>query len=209
MTERNGQYHKKIVGLSRLSRVFLENNLFLKKYLRRFFYREQDIEDVVQETYIKACNADKASNIDHPKAYLFRIAKNLALNELDKRSRRMTDFIEECEAANIAELSESLEEQMQAEQSVDLYCRAAAMLPERCRGVYLLRKVHGLSHNEIATRLGITPSAVAKHLTKGMLKCQKYIEMGGDQSDRSPVELELGLQLGGNEGQGKEESNDG
>ena len=107
-----------------------------------------------------------------PKAYLFRIAKNLALDELDRRSRKMTDFIEECEAASMVELSENMDEQIQAEQSVLLHCKAATMLPKRCREVYLLRKVHGLSHKEIAARLDISLSAVGKHLTKGMLRRQ-------------------------------------
>ena len=165
-----------------MSHSFLENNLFLKKFLKRFLYQDQDIEDVVQETYIKACNAEKIRDIEHPKAYLFSIAKNLALNELGRKSRKMTDFIEECEAANLAEPTESLEEHLQAEESVALYCRAASQLPERCRSVYLLRKVHGLSHKEIADHLGISLSAVSKHLTKGMLSCQHYIERAGEQA---------------------------
>ena len=193
---------KKMAGLSRLSHTFLENSIFLKKYLRRFLYREQDIEDVVQETYLKACNVDSSKDINHPKAYLFRIAKNLALDELDRRSRQRTDFIEECEAANIAEPAENMDEQLQAEQSVILHCQAAAMLPPRCREVYLLRKVHGLSHKEIAARLDISLSAVGKHLTTGMLKCQKYIEMEGGQST---VDFESRLQARNNLSQGREE----
>ena len=191
MTEIKGQKDSRLTGMSRVSYVFLENSTFLKKFLRRFLYQDQDIEDVVQETYIKACKAERIKDIGHPKAYLFSIAKNLALNELGRKSRKMTDFIEECEAANMAEPSESLEEYIQAEESVALYCKAASLLPERCRRVYLLRKVHGLSHKEIAERLDISLSAVSKHLSKGMLSCQKYIEKGGDQT---PTEFELRLQ---------------
>ena len=191
MTQSKHSNDSRLTGMSRVSHVFLENSTFLKKFLKRFLYQDQDIEDVVQETYIKACNAERTKNIEHPKAYLFSIAKNLALNELGRKSRKMTDFIEECEAANMAEPSESLEEHIQAEESVVLYCQAASQLPERCRRVYLLRKVHGLSHKEIADRLDISLSAVSKHLTKGMLSCQKYIEKGGEQP---PSEFELRLQ---------------
>ena len=190
MTQSKHSNDSRLTGMSRVSHVFLENSTFLKKFLKRFLYQDQDIEDVVQETYIKACNAERTKNIEHPKAYLFSIAKNLALNELGRKSRKMTDFIEECEAANMAEPSESLEEHVQAEESVVLYCQAASQLPERCRRVYLLRKVHGLSHKEIADRLDISLSAVSKHLTKGMLSCQKYIEKGGEQP---PSEFELRL----------------
>ena len=191
MTESKRQKDSRLTGMSGVSRVFLENNIFLKKFLKGFLYQDQDIEDVVQETYIKACNAERKKDIEHPKAYLFSIAKNLALNELGRKSRKMTDFIEECEAANMAEPSESLEEHLQAEESVTHYCNAVSQLPERCRRVYLLRKVHGLSHKEIAACLDISLSAVAKHLSKGMLSCQKYIEQAGHQP---PSEFELRLQ---------------
>jgi RNA polymerase sigma factor (sigma-70 family) len=182
MVERNSQNSIGLSGISKVSRVFLENNRFLKKFLRRFLYQVQDIEDVVQETYIKACSAEQYKDIEHPKAFLFSIAKNLALNELDRKSRQMTDSIEECEAANVAQGVENLEEEVQAQQSVTLYCQAVAALPKRCRQVYLLRKVHGLSHKEIAARLGISLSAVAKHLKNGVMSCHKHIKKANTQA---------------------------
>ncbi|MDA9095865.1 RNA polymerase sigma factor [Porticoccaceae bacterium] len=190
----SSEKNSRLTGMSRVSHVFLENNLFLKKFLKRFLYQDQDIEDIVQETYIKACKAEKTKDIEHPKAYLFSIAKNLALNELGRKSRKMTDFIEECEAANMAEPTESLEEHLQAEESAALYCQAVAQLPERCRRVYLLRKVHGLSHKDIADRLDISLSAVAKHLSKGMLSCQKHIAQAGT-STPAGVELRLPMRV--------------
>lgn len=182
MRERKHQISNGITGISR---AFLENNTFLKKFLRRFLCQVQDIEDVVQETYVKAYIAEQHKSIAYPKAYLFSIAKNLALNELDRKSRQMTDSIEECKAANMTESVENLEEEVQAQQSVILHCQAVAALPERCRRVYLLRKVHGMSHKEIAACLGISLSMVAKHLKTGVMNCQRYIEKASVQASPS------------------------
>jgi len=72
---------------------------------------------------------------------------------------------------------------LEAQQSLGLYCEAVAALPERCRRVYLLRRVHGLRQQEIATSLGISLRMVEKHLQKGTLECRAFIRARqGDQS---------------------------
>jgi len=81
--------------ISGVSSAFVENIDFLKNFLKRFLSREEDIEDVSQEAYLKAYNIEQKSDIDNPKAYLFRVAKNVALNELNRKSRQMTVYIED------------------------------------------------------------------------------------------------------------------
>lgn len=163
-------------GLTGISRIFLENSTFLKKFLTKFLNREQDIEDVAQEAYLKAYSAEQdRGEIEQPKAFLFSIAKNLALNELTRKSRQMTRSIELCQQAMSEESPSNIENEVQAQQSLGIYCEAVAALPEKCRRVYLLRKVHGLRHKEIAKRLGISLSAVEKHLRNGSISCRNYI----------------------------------
>jgi len=70
--------------MSLISKVFIENNTSLKKFLTRFLKSEHDIEDLVQEVYIKAHIAGSKQEIRQPKGFLFSIAKNLALNELNR-----------------------------------------------------------------------------------------------------------------------------
>ena len=172
-----------ISGLSLISSTFISQATFLKKLISRYLEREQDIEDVVQEAYLKAYIAEQQKGeIEHPRAFLFSIAKNLAINELNRKSRQMTTYIEECQVGTIRESGASLEQEIEGNQSVAHYCEAVAGLPEKCRRVYLLRKVHGLKHQEIADRLGITRSAVEKHLSVGMLRCsEKLLQLGGEK----------------------------
>ena len=136
---------------------------------------EQRVEDIVQDVYIKAFHAEKEKAIEHPKAYLFAVAKNLALNELTKKCRQLTSYIEECSPVEQEEEGASLESEVEADRSFELYCKAVAELPEKCRQVYLLRKVHGLKHKEIAKHLGISLSSVEKHLKLGAESCRDYL----------------------------------
>ncbi len=169
-----------------ISTVWLENNTFLKKFLRGFLNREQDIEDVVQETYLKAFTAEKEREIEQPKAFLFSIAKNLALNELNRKSRQMTGYIEECQSEISLGKTATTEHEIEAEQSLGKYCQAVASLPEKSRKVYLLRKVHGLKHKEIAEHLGISLSSVEKHLKLGLEVCRNYMR---EQNTENSAEI--------------------
>jgi RNA polymerase sigma-70 factor (ECF subfamily) len=156
--------------------AFVEHSLFLKKFLARYFASAQDIEDVAQEAYLRAFAAEQKKRIEQPKAFLFRIAKNVALNELTRKSHQITDFIEEVSASVVLDKEVSAEEETDAQEQVGLYCEAVAALPEKCRHVFLLRKVHGLSHKEIASHMSLSVSSVEKYLRQGVLACRAFID---------------------------------
>jgi RNA polymerase sigma-70 factor (ECF subfamily) len=162
--------------LSGVSGIFWEQNTFLKKFLARFLNREQDIEDVAQEAYLKAYSAEQErGEIEQPKAFLFSIAKNLALNELTRKSRKITSYIEECQEGLVNEAEIGADLVVEGQEHLGVYCEAVASLPEKCRKIYLLRKVHGLPHKEIAARLGVSLSMVEKQLRIGVLSCREHV----------------------------------
>ncbi len=190
MTTKNDSKNDSSGGLSGVSRAFLEHNIFLKKFIAGFLQREQDIEDVVQEAYLKAFSVEQdRGEITQPKAFLFTIAKNIALNELNRKSRQMTDYIEDCQVSFSAESTTTTENEIEAQQALSIYCEAIVALPEKCRHVYLLRKVHGLPHKEIAQRLSISLSSVEKHLRVGSISCRNYIRTRTNEysPDKLPV----------------------
>lgn len=159
-----------------VSGMFLEHATFLKRFLAKFLSSEQDIEDVAQEAFLKAYSAEQdKGSIEQPKAFLFSIAKNLALNELTRKSRQMTDYLEDCQSGLSLESQTTVENEVEADISIGLYCEAVANLPEKCRRVYLLRKVHGFSHSEICSRLGVSRSTVEKYISMGSISCRDYI----------------------------------
>ena len=176
--------------LSAVTQAFMEHNTYLKAFLRRFIQRPQDIEDIAQEAYIRAYKVEQGSTIDHPKTLIFTIAKNVALNELRSKARRVTDYIEESQTATEAGTA-TTEEELVALERLELYCSAVDDLPEKCRRVYLLRKVHGLSHKDISERLDITVRTVERHLAKGVLKCRAYMREQDEFSEAGNSHLSL------------------
>ena len=169
------------MSLSAVTDAFVEHGNYLKAFLRRFLHRPQDIEDIAQEAFIRAFSVEQNADIDHPKTLLFTIAKNIALNELRSKARRVTDYMEECQTAPET-LAATTEEEVLGLEQLEAYCSAVDKLPEQCRRVYLLRKVHGLSHKEIASRLNITVRSVERHLAKGVLRCREQVQTEGQNS---------------------------
>jgi RNA polymerase sigma-70 factor (ECF subfamily) len=161
--------------VSAITHAFIENSVFIKSFLRRFLNSQHDIEDVAQQAYLKAYSAEQKKSIEHPKSYLFTIAKNIAINELTKKSNRVTEYLEECDNSVSIAPSPTLESEIEAEQSLGIYCEAVAALPEACRRIFLLRKVHGLKQTEIADTLGVSLRNVEMHLQKGTLKCREFV----------------------------------
>ncbi len=174
-----------------ISSAYLKNKSSLGRFLRRFLDSAEDIDDALHETFIKAYQAERSVSIKSPRAFLFRTAKNLALNQLESKRAQRTGNL-----ANIAELSVSnghekgLELNAIIEEQLELALLAIANLPPRIREVYVLKKVHGLKQKEIAVQLGIAESTVEKHIAKGLMLISK--EFYVDEKDH-PSQQETGV----------------
>ena len=164
--------------------AFKTCEMALKRYLARYLHRREDIEDMVQETYLRAHKATHKRWVEYPKAYLFKVARTVALSELSKKMRQMTDYLEEMPAEEPGSEG-SIDEELIAEQRLSLYCDAIAELPPQCRRVFLMRKVQGMSHKDIAKELAITTSAVERNITRGVFQFQRYV----NHRDREQVPL--------------------
>lgn len=163
--------------------AFVRNRVALRSFISRFMISKHDIDDVSQETFLRAYKAEQNMQIDQPKAFLFRIAKNLMLSEFSKKSRKITDYIEDFEYSEVLLGEESLEANLMAQQKLGIFCEAVASLPPQCRRAVLMRKIYGMPVKEIARRLKISISTTEKHLTKGVRQCNAIIAERYDEAD--------------------------
>ena len=162
--------------------VYEEHLSVLKRFVLRLVRSQNDVDDVVQEAFLRAYNAENLANAENkkailqPRSYLFRVAKNVALNQLRQKSNRPTDFLEDLEANDHMASEFTLEDEVLAQERLGIHCAAVAALPPKCRKVYLMRKVYGMTYKAIADALGISVSSVETHLERGFDKCDAYVE---------------------------------
>ncbi len=154
---------------------FLRYESFLKRFIRKFLPRQEDVEEVVQESFLKAYATELQRPIEQPKSFLFQIARNEALSRLRKQSSRIVEYIEEIDASLAAETSATVEEQMEQRQLLGVLCDGVATLPLQCRRAFLLRMVYGMSHKEVAGAMGISVSTVEKHLALALQRCSQFV----------------------------------
>ena len=150
----------------------------LRRRIARFFANPEDVEDVLQETFIRTCGT-RDEDVSSFKGYLHRTARNIALNELSKKSRTVTAYIDDICGENIEANEVPLDQQVSDRLQMEVFGHAVAALPEQCRRVFLLSKLYGLKQREVASHMKISQSTVEKHLAKAILVCRDYmIERG-------------------------------
>jgi RNA polymerase sigma factor (sigma-70 family) len=173
--------------LEGLVEVFQRYRKALAKAVARIV-KPGDIEDIVQETYLRLYQAAKRQPIRHPKSFMLKAARNLALSHvvradaMNHLGTQGVQFERDAEADRFERQQvafESPEAEAQAEEEFLIFCRAIRELPLQCRRAFLLRKVYGLSQDEVARELRISESTVEKHIAKGLIACSTYMAANG------------------------------
>nr|WP_269807565.1 sigma-70 family RNA polymerase sigma factor [Pseudomonas sp. NMI795_08] len=131
----------------------------------------QAAEDVAHDAYLRVLERTDGEQIEHPRAFLYRTALNLVV---DRHRRHLVRQAEPLEVLDSDERwhSPALTQSMQQDQRLALMQQALDELSAVCRDCFLLRKLDGLSHPQIAERLGISRSLVEKHIVNAMKHCR-------------------------------------
>ncbi|MGA2342419.1 MAG: RNA polymerase sigma factor [Steroidobacteraceae bacterium] len=161
-----------------LKQVF-RHGAALHRYLRRFTSGAEDIEDLVQETYVRIYAIKDRDAVASPRALLFRVAHNLAVERARRQVARATDNVADFELLDVDTVEAPPDEQFDARRRFESFCAAVDRLPPLCRRVFVLRKVYKLSHTEIAEVLGVSHSTIEKHVAKGLMRCRDYLREHG------------------------------
>ena len=160
---------------SQISKAFVDQQRPLKAFISRFVRRPQDIDDIAQETFIRAFLAEKKGDIQHPKAYIYRVARNLAFETLKKKSNQLTNYIEDSCDQSLLNSGENIENNMVVTEKFDRVKAAIADMPPQCQRVFIMHKVYGFKYREISQQLGISVSTVEKHIITGLKKCRQSV----------------------------------
>jgi RNA polymerase sigma-70 factor (ECF subfamily) len=151
----------------RFERFVRECVPLLERFLGRLRVREDDVEDVAQESVARLLRYRDSEPPEAWTALLYRIA----INVVRDRARR-DSHAPRGDASGIAPdaiaADDSPEQHASDQQALARVRTAILALPPRCRAVYLMHRVEGLSYPEIARRCGISTKAVEKQMSSAL-----------------------------------------
>ena len=138
----------------------------------------KEVEDIVQETYVRACQAKKQDMNNMPQAFLFKIARNLALDYVRRAETRLSvsgsESLDEEAYRYLTPLTDETLDQVIMNEEFENLCEAVRNLPTQQRRTFVMKKVYGYSQREIAVQLEISEKTVERHIGLAMKKCIQY-----------------------------------
>ena len=157
-----------------LESVFLDARADLERVVRRRVRSVDSVADLVQDIYMK-CRRVELEFPDRREAlaYLLRMASNLAIDHERVEGRR------EAILGDMASLHEMHDRRATSPEAYALAADQArqietvlAGLPKRTREMFVMVRLYGMSHKEVADRLGVSKSLVDKYVVQALLRCR-------------------------------------
>jgi RNA polymerase sigma-70 factor (ECF subfamily) len=144
----------------------------------------KEVEDIVQETYVRVCQIERKDKITEPRSFLFKVARNLALDHVKRAESRLVVSMEDNGESGFGEAERSADEtfdRVASDEEFSHFCEAVRQLPVQCRRAFVLKKVYGCSQREIAGEMNLSESTVEKHIAQGIKRCTYFMMQHGEQ----------------------------
>lgn len=170
------------------SGVWFENEVHihdsaLKAYLAQSFPGVRGaVEDVVQESYLRIWRTRAGTPLNSAKAFLFRVARNIALDLMRRDSISPVRSVGDLAALPVFVDGRGVAETVSMAEKVELLGEALASLTIRARTIVMLRKFQGRSTRETALHLGIAEKTVEEHLYRASKRLGAYLRRRGVSS---------------------------
>ncbi|RVT90933.1 RNA polymerase sigma factor [Sphingomonas crocodyli] len=163
-----------------LTRLLLVERLSLQRLAQRIAGSLSVAEDVTQSLWFRIQRIEDDPPIINKRAFLFRLATNLATDHVRAARRHSALFESGMLPTEVADDRPSVERSLIGRERLEKVLAALDELPPRVRQVFVMRKFDELPVAEIADRLGLSRSAIAKMLQRALLHCDARLHDDGD-----------------------------
>lgn len=159
----------------RISPLVAEYGDALRGFLQRRLGSADEVEDVLQETWLRLLVYRDAGPLDAPQALVYRVAERVLLNRHRHRVVRHAEAHCAIDEVEVASSAPSQERWLGARQEVHLVREAISALPPKCRRAFLLSRIHRLNYQQIAAEMGISVKMVEKHISHALTVCRDTV----------------------------------
>ncbi|MDD2662971.1 MAG: sigma-70 family RNA polymerase sigma factor [Dechloromonas sp.] len=155
-----------------IAHLYIEHLGEIRRFLARRLACVDAAAELAQEVFVRYLVAAPGRQIDNPRAFLFRIAGNLAVDR--HRAAVSVRHVDIDECVDLASDYPSPERFAIARQEVERLRRAIEELPPKCREVFVRHKFDGIPQATLAEEYRVTLNAIEKHLVRALvhLRCR-------------------------------------
>jgi RNA polymerase sigma factor (sigma-70 family) len=163
-------HHRSVEAIAR------DHNRALHAFLMARVGDEHEAREVAQEAYVRMLQIDRPGAISYLRAYLFRIAANIAIDRARERNNRAR--LLHAQFADAADAVDELSPDRHVFSAADLQTLQGALdeLAEKPRRAFVLCHVKGFSDEYIARELGVSARMVRRYLAEASLYCQLRVK---------------------------------
>ena len=151
----------------------------LKSYLRGSFPSVRDVDDLVQESYLRVWRRQARGPLACVRSFLYKVARNLAIDALRRDARSPFEQVSDLAGLNVLDNRPNAADAACTSDELTLLLEAIESLPTRCREVVVLHKLCGLAPADIARELGISEGTVHVQGAKGVRRCEEFLRERG------------------------------
>ncbi|WP_250459630.1 RNA polymerase sigma factor [Microbulbifer litoralis] len=164
-----------------LEKLFAEHGQALVRFVSRMVRNTEDAEDIAQHAYLRLQKLSDEKELENPRAYLYQIANNLAVDQLRRGKLHMEYVSQQMPAEGETATDDHADHQspervLAARQQLQSIHDAMDSLPLKCRQAFLLHRTRGLSYNDIAREMNISVSSVEKYILQALKVCRRRVE---------------------------------
>lgn len=155
-------------GPTNLSDVVGPVRRWLAAYFRRRVRDAGDVDDLIQDVFARMVARDSTEPVEHLGGYLAKTAASVLTDQARRRASHHASHHVAFEADLHGDADLDPERVLRGKQDLHAATAALLALPERTRTVFLLRRLDGYRHQDIAAHMGISVSAVEKHMVRAI-----------------------------------------
>jgi len=155
--------------LAFLTAQILPHEAGLRSWLLTLGVRPDERDDVVQETYYRLFRMGDIDRIGDARAYFYRTARNVVLEQIRRAKVVSIQTVQNLDELGVAAQAPTPETETVARLELGRVLELVAGLPERCRRIFEMRKIDGLSQAETARMMRVSENVVEKETARGLM----------------------------------------
>jgi RNA polymerase sigma factor (sigma-70 family) len=163
-----------------VARLFEEHNRALIRFLTLRLHSPQDAKEVAQEAYVRMLELDRTGAVSFMRAYLFRIAANLAVDRIRRQIVRRQLSEQQQHFADDVDEAAAPERRFIAREELEEIGERLKTLSPKCQKAFVMHAMLERPVKEVAQEMSITERQVRKYIVRGLALCREWRGEGKD-----------------------------